>query len=332
MTGVPTVIVAAAAFVTGVSLGRSVDRQRDAAIKAAENDDPNWKWDDLLSHREEAPATENAALVVDDVLSQLPEAWLRRSEGVAREDGDRTGQINEDFERLVATKANDRLDETLVQSIRAELAPVQSVVQLARSLAGYRRGWREVRRERAAMLTPLPQTVEARVVARLLVMDSALRADSGDLDGALESCSGIMGVARSIGDEPFLYAFVIRREIGELAINSVQRVLGQGEPSDAALARVQAAVLDELGQPLLLVALQGERAALTERIRAVAVGKAPVTALRDSLNSPTNPRILPDLHAPWRGIWFEEQYAVTLEWMNRAVAIARGSVAEQPAN
>ena len=58
--------------------------------------------------------------------------------------------------------------------------------------------------------TPLPQTLEARVVARLLALDAAMRATDGDFDGALESCRAIFGVGRSIGDEPFLFAQRVR--------------------------------------------------------------------------------------------------------------------------
>ena len=46
-------------------------------------------------------------------------------------------------------------------------------------------------------------------------------------------------------------------------MKSARRVLGQGEPSDAALARLQALVLDEWHQPLLLQGMKAERATLT---------------------------------------------------------------------
>ena len=52
--------------------------------------------------------------------------------------------------------------------------------------------------------TPLPQTQDVRTVARLLMIDAAIRAHDGNPDGALESCSAILGAGRSIGDEPFL--------------------------------------------------------------------------------------------------------------------------------
>ena len=185
-------------------------------------------------------------------------------------------------------------------------------------------------KRRVVLQTPLPETTEARVVARLLSIDAAIRAHDEDVDGALDSCRAIFGVGRSIGDEPFLYAQAVRHALGELALTSSHRVLGQGEPSDAALARLQAVALDELAQPLLLVGLSGERAALTERVRMVGAGEAPASVLRDSLNTKINPSILPDPCASWARLWFEYQRAVTLDWMNHAVAIARRPEGEQP--
>ena len=48
----------------GVYVGRMVDRQSDAAIIAADRDDPNWRLDDLLAHRERVPDDKNSAMVV----------------------------------------------------------------------------------------------------------------------------------------------------------------------------------------------------------------------------------------------------------------------------
>ena len=59
----------------------------------------------------------------------------------------------------------------------------------------------------------------------------------------------LLSIGRSIGDEPFLISQLVRIAIGTVAMKSTRRVLGQGEPSDAALARLQALVLDELAQP-----------------------------------------------------------------------------------
>ncbi len=326
---VPTLIALAAAFITGAAMARLVAGSSARAVEAADRDDPNWRWDDLLAHRQQVPDAENSALVMDEVLSMLPAGWMRTTKPLADEEGTQLGQVKELFRQLEATPANVRLSESAAESFRVELATYEEAVRLARTLAGYRRGRRGVENDRVVLETPLPETKEARVVARLLIIDASVRAHDGHPDDALDSCGAIFGVSRSIGDEPFLFAQFFRIAAGEVALTYIRRVLGQGEPSDGALAHLQAAIDDELAQPLLLTALRGERAVLTEKIRRVRDGAASAAALRDSLNSKFNPRLLPQARAPWRALWFEQQHAVTLDWMNQAVAIAHRPAAEQ---
>jgi hypothetical protein len=330
LTIAPAVILLAVSFGAGAYLGGVVERRGAAASEAADRDDAHWRWSDLIAHREHVPDTENGALVMDEVLSLVPDSWLRNTKPSADEQTTRVGQLKADFTQLETTPANVRLTEDVAESLGVEFATREPAVQLARNLERYHRGGRDVEFFRVILRAPLPKTMEARVVARLLFVDAALLAHDGSHDAALDSCRAIFGVGRSIGDEPFIFAQLVRFAVGGLALNATRRVLGQGEPSDAALARLHAATLDELAQPLLLIALRGERAALTARIRMVGAGEAPVSALVDSLNSKTNPRVLPHPNAPWAGIWFEYQHAVTLDWMNRAVEIARRPAADQP--
>src|SRR6185312_4479431 len=114
-----------------------------------------------------------------------------------------------------------------------------------------------------------------------------------------------------------------------LAMNSARRVLGQGEPSDAALARLQSLILDELRQPLLLYGLKGERALMAELTRRIAAGEVPISALSDS-----GPKSAADLRgsaiAPWGKLLFDNQQAVSIEWTTAAIAIARHPAASRP--
>jgi hypothetical protein len=163
----------------------------------------------------------------------------------------------------------------------------------------------------------------------VLAADAAIRVHDGDPDGALDSCRAILGVGRSIGDEPFLISQLVRLAIGSVAMKSVRRVLGQGEPSDTALARIQALVHNELAEPLLLHVLKGERAIMTELIRRVGAGEVPISALSNNGTTfdPDGPRAP---IAPWGKLLFDNQRAVELEWINELVAIARRPAAERP--
>jgi hypothetical protein len=140
------------------------------------------------------------------------------------------------------------------------------------------------------------------------------------MDGAIDSCRAILGVARSIGDEPFLISAIMRVAIGNNAMHSARRVLAQGEPSDVALSKLQSDILDELAQPILLQAMTGERAILDEIIRRVRDGEIAIESLSDSGSSHVPPF---PLIAPWGKLLFDNQRAVGLEWMNGLVAISR---------
>jgi hypothetical protein len=322
-------LLLATAFIIGTYVGRNVDRRLAAAIAAADRDDPNWRLDDLLAHREEVPDALNSAPVMDEVLARVPEGWPNTRDRVSGVAGSVAERIKDAFDESGRIPSNVKLSDSVVKALRVELKTYEKAVGFARSLAKYPRGRHELSIGRAVIDTLLPHTEGARTAARLLVADAVLRAQDGDIDGALESCRAIFAAARSIGDEPFLISHLVRASIGEVALNSMGRVLGQGEGSDAALARLQELMLDEMGQPLLLIGVKGERAVLTEVIRRLGAGEVPITALSGSRASDrAGP---PGAIAPWGKLWFDQQEAVALERMTVAVAIARKPFDQQPA-
>jgi hypothetical protein len=328
LVGVPIVLILGFGFGAGVYLGRVVDRRLAEAVSAADRDDPNWRIDDLMSHRDPVPDEENSALVVAQVLSVLREYWPG---GPAPPPGHPNPPQTETevvLERLTSLADNVRLDEAGADIIRGEHAHFEDAVRIARTVAGYARGRHELELGPTLFDTPLPETQASRGAARLLRADAALRVHDGDADGALDSCRALLGVGRSIGDEPFLISFLVRVSIGTLAAQSARRVLGQGEPSDAALARFQALLLDELSQPLLLHGLKGERAVLDEVIRRIAAGEMPISALSDG---PQGSAAEGGRMSSWGKLWFDHQRAVGIEWMNDMVDIGRRPAAERPA-
>ena len=317
-------------FETGAILGRSVENRLTSAIAEADQDDPNWRLDDLMANREQVPDGENASLVMQEVNRLLPNGWLTNTKQANDEQQGRLDRVKEAFDALQATPENVRLSESVASSLRAELKTIDRAVSLARSLEGFRRGRHELELGPTLLDTPLAQTQDSRVVARLLDIDAAMRAHQGDLDGGLDSCRAILGAGRSIGDEPFAISMLVRIAINSVSLRSVRRVLGQGVPSDAALARLQSALGDELAQPLLVKCFRGERALLSELIRRIADGELPISALSSGPLESDRPFLNPS-ETPWGELWFDNQLAVCLDWMNKAVAIARMPAPEQPA-
>src|SRR5262249_29356563 len=155
---------------------------------------------------------------------------------------------------------NIRIDDTSAAVIRADLNAYREALRIARSVADLPRGRHELQIGRTVIDTRLSETQAARAVARLLQSDTGIRAHDGDVGGAIDSCRAILNPGRSIGDEPFLISQLVRVAIGRTALSAARRTLGQGEPSDASLERLEALIRDEADQPLLLYSMRGERA------------------------------------------------------------------------
>ena len=282
MIGVPStiaVLTTVSAFGAGVYLGRIVDRRLADAIASADRDDPSWRIDDLMAHREPVPDEENSAIIVAEALETVPDGWPVGPVPPPGTIKPPPGPAAVAIERLAATPDNVRMDDATAVTIRDELETYREPILIARTVAEYRQGRHELEIGRTVFDTLLPETQASRNAARLLAADAAIRAHDGDLDGALDSCRVIVGVGRSIGDEPCLISVLVRDAIGTVATNTVRRVLAQGEASDAALARLQALLLDELARPFLVVGMKGERAMLDEMIRRLRDGEIPISSL-----------------------------------------------------
>ena len=87
-------------------------------------------------------------------------------------------------DRLAELPDNVRADETTVETLRNEVKAQQEAVQLARTVANFRRGRHELELGPTLIDTPLGERQASRTAARLLSADAAMRAHDGDPDGA----------------------------------------------------------------------------------------------------------------------------------------------------
>jgi hypothetical protein len=315
------------AFGAGFYLGRSVDRHLAEGTAAADLDDPSWRVDDLMAAREPVPIEENSAPLVTRAHAMLPQFWPDPPIPLEGQP-EPPDTLGEAFERLDSTPGNVRLEDTWAETLRRELEKQAEPVRIARTVADFNRGRYEVVLGATLIDTPMRHLFNARVVARLLAADVAIRVHDGDLNGAIDSCRTIFGVGQSIGDEPFLVSQLVRIKIGQIGLASAQRILAQGQPSDPALARLQALVLDELGQPFLLQGVRGERAMVTEIIRRITDSEMPIASLSGA--KPYKPGDTREQFGGWTKLVMDHQLALELDWMNKMVAIARCPLLEQP--
>lgn len=318
LVGVPALLTVVVGIAAGVVIGRQVEERVEAAIEAADRDDPNWRLDDLMRSREWVPDEENSAIVVDEALAMVPEGWPKLGPQ-PWPGGMQTppSELDLAWERLEGLESNDRLDEWAAETLRDERDSYAEAVALLRTVADYERGRHELEIEANVIDTLLPETQASRTAARLLQADAAIRAHEGDLDGALESTRAILGVGRSIGDEPFLISNLVRIAIGSAAMQSARRMLGQGEPSDEAIGRLQEELQAEWERPLELSGIRGERAMMVELLRRVADGEIP---LDFNFYEPGDP--VPGV-ASWMRVALKYQIGLMLELTNSGVEIAK---------
>jgi hypothetical protein len=332
LAGVLVLLLVAGSIVV-LSLGKGANRRLSVAMAAADRDDPNWRLDDLIDHRDRVPDAENSSLVVNESVDLSGRNWPYGT-GTAQGVGGPTTASNpiaKAFAGLAVIDENVRLDEGPASVLREELLAREPALALARKVGDYDRGHYVLVLGQTLVDTRLPHVEAVRAVAHLLEADVAVRARDGDLDDALDSCGALLGTARSIGDEPLLISQLVRGAIDGVAAKSVRRVLGQGEPSDAALSQVQALMLDEQAQPLLLMGMKGERAMLFELIRRLEGGGVRFSAITNAGSVPSAGARFGDnlLTVLARGV-LGGQRALALEWMNEAVAISRRPAWEQP--
>ena len=234
LVGAPVLLVLVLVTLAVVVFWPRADSQLAKAMAVADQDDPNWRLDDLMAHREWVADEENSAIVLARVIELLPRNWP--SDPPPPPGGFRPPKnaVANALDGLHATKANVRLEDSIASVLRSELKTHAEAVAIARTVADYRRGRHELVIGPTVIDTLLPETQAVRSVARLLDADAAVRAYEGDLDGALDSCRAIIGAGRSIGDEPTLISTLVHIAIDSTAMSATRRVLAQGEPSDAA--------------------------------------------------------------------------------------------------
>ena len=180
LVGIPILLTLVSAYATGLYVARVIDRRLTAANAAADRDDPYWRIDDLMEHREQVPDDENSALVVAEVVSMLPDNWPG---GPSTNPGQppRASALEDAYSRFAGLPDNVVADDAIISRVRSDLATHGEAIQLARTLVNFRRGRHELELGPLLMDTRLEETQASRTVARLLNADAALRAYDGDL-------------------------------------------------------------------------------------------------------------------------------------------------------
>src|SRR5262249_26175896 len=144
-------------------------------------------------------------------------------------------------------------------------------------------------------------------------------AQDGDTEAAVRSTRAILNTARSIGDEPTLISLLVRIAIDAVAVRTLERVLAQGEPSEAALAAVQALLQQEVDEPLLVVAVRGERAFSDGIMRQMESHEISLAKLAAGIGGVSSIPGIDRMGAA--GLKYSHSW--NLRWLTRAIEISR---------
>jgi competence protein ComGC len=247
----------------------SNDRDLQDAVAETERLDPRWRLDQILADRPAITDEDNPAIVAKKVSDLM---------GTGFDVGQQNWQL---FQH---NDAVHRLNELQIRALRAAFEKYDEPLKLARTLKDFRGTGRfAIKISPDFLSTNLDPLQRCRGVMNLLQHDAMLRAEDEDMAGAMESCQAALVAARCIGDEPYLIAALIRIAGQNIAINSVERVLAQGEVPAPQLEAMQELLAREIDVPILIQAMRVERAGFDGLIDGLASGKIKLSMLRGGL-------------------------------------------------
>jgi hypothetical protein len=258
------------------------DKDLRDAIAEADRLDPGWRLEELEANREVIPAAENSAEQVLVIKALMPTRWPSPAmseppKPVEAAPPDEDPPLSMEVAVLeLSSELQLNPDQTRV--LRAEMDSVKEPLAKARALVNLRAGRYPVKWSLDYVSTLQP-CQDSRTVMTLLLFDARLRAQDGDIEGALTSVLAILGAARSIGDEPYTISQLVRMAGSGVATNTLERILAQGQASPNSLANLQGAFEEEASQPLFLFGVRGERAGHHQMMEAIESGKLKVSSL-----------------------------------------------------
>ncbi len=165
LIGVPLLLLLVTVALTVSYMRSTGNRSLATATAAADRDDPYWRLDDLLAHREQVPDAENSALVVAKAVALLPKDWLGRLGRGTDPPTDAALAAADAFERHTSTSANMRLDDQDARALGNELKNRAEALALGRTVANFRRGRHEIVIGPTVIDTLLTETQSARSLA-----------------------------------------------------------------------------------------------------------------------------------------------------------------------
>jgi hypothetical protein len=236
---------------------RDCERQWAAARAVVDAEDPDWTWERVNETRAKPPAGRNGADLIPEIKKQLRPEWGK-------------ALATPEFAPLLDVPPNERFGGDVLAQVRSELDASAEAVKLARALKDCPFGHRAIVLKPDVLNTLLPDTQNTRHAADLLKWAVVVATADGDARRTADDLMALLNASRSLGDEPFLISQMVRIAVRGVAVRSAERAVAQR--TDLPLADLQAALLADADEPLLLYGLRGDRAALDRLLENLETG------------------------------------------------------------
>jgi hypothetical protein len=245
--------------------GYAARRDLDNVLAELDATDPGWRLEEFEAARKVLPDDQNSAVLVLRLYGKLG--------GFSTTAGSTKAAPFDDL------LPQARLNGEQRQLLRELFGPLAAVRAEALQLKDLPEGRFPITYTDNFFGTLIPHVQKVRHVIQVLQYDAYLRADEGDMTGALQICRAGLNTSRSLAEEPFLISLLVRIAGQAIALGTLERVLAQGEGTDAELQALQVLLQAEIRDRPLFTAMRGERGGGDQMFRGVAAGKIRLSEL-----------------------------------------------------
>lgn len=243
------------------------DRQMAELERSIDEEDPNWRWPDVLADVKPVPDERNSALQVARIKMLLPQ-----NDPLAR--GGKWDDLPWEY-------PNARLANVYADPLRTAFGAYRKeTLAEMRKLKDMPEGHYALKLDDNPFAVKLEYVQDTRIMLSRLQYDAVLRSQEGDHEGAAESCMAMVNIPGSLRNQPFLIGQLVRVAEQSIATTTIERTLAQGKVSEPTLAKLQALLEAEADSDGFHRAMRGERASAHQTYLNLRSGKTTFAELQ----------------------------------------------------